>query len=440
MLPTREALIAAGFPYGKADDYIPLGNPSVEWMRTRPDRVIYIPHRSDGTDADNCSLRVIRLKKSGEYIALWTQSSVEGWGDNRMALSRSKDGVFWSPPCLIMGAGNKHDRQASFAMPLETKSGRVYIFFVKETKHYDNNRQESGVLCGMYSDDGLNTFSPAVEISLPRSRYDNSDTTKNKNLVPQQAPVDIGNGKFMIGATLYTSHSICLPKPNWVNESAHCCFLRLENMNEDPEISDIQLSLLPENDQLLGVANTVYPEMETAEEPFLCPLPDCRIFVTMRTMTGYVFYSVSDDGGATFSVPEVLRFEDGSPVCHPLSPCPVFKASNGSYVLCTHNNTGKRMGYDELDPTPWPEGLNIANYVRNPLFISVGKYDPSSRQPIRFGKPEKLLDTGDVAVGPKRTAEIGTYSSVCEVNGKTILWYPDRKFYLLGKDITAFLK
>ena len=30
-----------------------------------------------------------------------------------------------------------------------------------------------------------------------------------------------------------------------------------------------------------------------------------------------------------------------------------------------------------------------------------------------FSEPEKLLDTDDIAVGPKKTAEVGTYTSLC---------------------------
>ena len=39
-------------------------------------------------------------------------------------------------------------------------------------------------------------------------------------------------------------------------------------------------------------------------------------------------------------------------------------------------------------------------------------------------------------VGPKKTNEIATYTSFTIYKGKQILWYPDRKYYLLGKYIT----
>jgi hypothetical protein len=47
-----------------------------------------------------------------------------------------------------------------------------------------------------------------------------------------------------------------------------------------------------------------------------------------------------------------------------------------------------------------------------------------------------LLDTNNIPFGPKGTAEVATYPSITEKNGKITLWYPDRKHFLLGKHIT----
>ena len=67
--------------------------------------------------------------------------------------------------------------------------------------------------------------------------------------------------------------------------------------------------------------------------------------------------------------------------------------------------------------------------------MAVGEFRADARQPIWFAAPRRLLDTNDVAVGPKKTAEIATYTSMTEWRGKRVLWYPDRKYYLLGKYI-----
>ena len=71
--------------------------------------------------------------------------------------------------------------------------------------------------------------------------------------------------------------------------------------------------------------------------------------------------------------------------------------------------------------------------MRHPAFIAVGAYRHEAHQPIWFSAPKQILDTQGVPVGPKGTAEIATYTSITEWRRKRVLWYPDRKHYLLGK-------
>jgi hypothetical protein len=117
---------------------------------------------------------------------------------------------------------------------------------------------------------------------------------------------------------------------------------------------------------------------------------------------------------------------------HPISPCPIYALGDGRYLLLHHNNDGRRLGFNMHD-LRW-DG-NYANYIRNPTYCSIGTYAPNDSQPLRFSTPVKFADSGDIAIGPKRTAEIATYTSLTIRNGKTILWYPDRKYYLLGKAV-----
>jgi hypothetical protein len=95
-----------------------------------------------------------------------------------------------------------------------------------------------------------------------------------------------------------------------------------------------------------------------------------------------------------------------------------------------HNNNGVRGIFDQ-SATNWTS--NWANFFRNPTYYCIGQYTPDAEQPITFSSPVKIFDTDDVAVGPKRTAETATYTSMTFFQGERILWYPDRKFYLLGK-------
>ena len=133
----------------------------------------------------------------------------------------------------------------------------------------------------------------------------------------------------------------------------------------------------------------------------------------------------------------MLRYRDGGEgIEHPLSCCPIYPMDNGKYLLLFHNNPGRRLGHNQLERV-WK--TNHLNFIRNPTYIAAGEFRADAHQPIWFSAPRKLFDTEDIPVGPKATAEIATYTSMTEWHGKRVLWYPDRKYDLLGKYITDAL-
>ena len=126
--------------------------------------------------------------------------------------------------------------------------------------------------------------------------------------------------------------------------------------------------------------------MSVAQEPCVVLLPDGRLLVAMRTMAGAIWYSVSDDDGATWRKPEPLRYrDDGDPIPQPLAPAPIYPLADGRFLLVFHNNDGTRGGYSQWK-TKWT--VNQANYLRNPAFIAVGEFRPKAHQPIWFSAPE----------------------------------------------------
>ena len=77
-------------------------------------------------------------------------------------------------------------------------------------------------------------------------------------------------------------------------------------------------------------------------------------------------------------------------------------------------------------------------FPRNPLRAAIGRFDPKATQPIVFDKRDdslymELVPGEADALG--YGMELAIYGTMTNVNGKRILWYPDRKFFLLGKDI-----
>jgi hypothetical protein len=429
---SRDELIKMNYPFGKYGKDIPLGDPDVEWTRSDPDVCVYLPTGSGIYNGDNEHFLVFHAPKSKELLALWTQSSVEGRGDNHLVLARSTDAMHWTAPQYLVGAKyGEGGLQASWGFPIASKSGRLYIFYTKELEVSDNSRQGSGAMGCIISDDNGHTWSAPSEIKMPRSKYDNPDPKFPKNWIVWQRPIRDQEGKWIAGYTLITSESIMKSEPNWVNADSRAYFMRFMNIDEDPDPDNIHIEWYPAEDKGLEIENPVYPQMSVAQEPAVVLLPDGRLFTVIRNMTGYIQYAVSADNGKTWTPTQMLRYSDeGEGIPHPMSPCPIYSLSNGKFILIFHNNTGRRFGYDQ-GKKQWD--INVANVVRNPTYYAIGEFKKDAKQPVWFNKPVEFLNSGDVAVPPKNSTEIGTYTSITEFEGKIIFWYPDRKRFLLGK-------
>src|SRR5262245_28863587 len=109
-----------------------------ELMRTKPDFVLFVPNSLDGKtgssgDMGNEQIMVFESeqKAPNTLLAVWTQSTVEGQEDQHICFARSTDeGRHWSEPRIIAGSGPEHrKRMASWAFPLVSRSGRIYVLY-----------------------------------------------------------------------------------------------------------------------------------------------------------------------------------------------------------------------------------------------------------------------------------------------------------------------
>jgi len=417
----------------------PSGDLATEWRRSNPDVVVYLPKAGERNDTDNEHFLVFEAPKSDTLLAMWTQSSCEGRGDNHLVLARSHDGREWSEPAWIVGTRPGTDElQASWGFPLVADTGRLYCFYTKELPVHDNSRQGCGAMGCLYSDDDGETWTPGADVPMPRNRYDHPDPSVPKNWIVWQKPIRDSQGRWLAGYTQCTSKSVQNPPPEgWWHRDSRCEFMRFDNIHDGPEPEAIQITWLPVDREGLEVAFDVRPEISIAQEPSVVLLPDGRLFCTMRTMNGFIYYSVSDDDGEHWTDPDVMRYTDaGEPVLEPLAPCPIYPLSDGRFLLVFHNNAGKVGAHDQKELV-WK--TNHLNFIRHPAFLAVGEFRPQAQQPVWFSAGKQILNTDGIPVGPKATAEIATYTSLTERHGTRVLWYPDRKYYLLGKHITDAL-
>jgi hypothetical protein len=75
---------------------------------------------------------------------------------------------------------------------------------------------------------------------------------------------------------------------------------------------------------------------------------------------------------------------------------------------------------------------------RNPAYIALGEFRPGADQPVWFSDSKLFLDNGGRGPDGKiqGSGQVAVYTSFTDRNGKQILWYPDAKCWLLGREIT----
>ncbi|MBR4104161.1 MAG: exo-alpha-sialidase [Thermoguttaceae bacterium] len=378
---------------------------------TKPDFIVYIPKVEPEKlgDCYNDHFQVFD-GPGGALFALTCQATCEGALDQHVTLFKSVDGgKTWSAPKVLAGPKTFDSDVpiASWGFPMVSKSGRIYVIYNQyQPGKVSTNRQHTGLMVGIFSDDGGETWSEPQTIDQPRTTNDPTDASIPPEWVVWQKPLRLGpGGKYLVGCTRYAApefHS----KFKTATE-----FMRFENIDDDPAPKDLIVRWFATNDDVLRVG-------AHCEEPSIVKLPDGRFFALLRTGVGRPYWTISEDDGETWAAPEPLLDRDGGkPFEHPLSPCPIYdwkgnEAASGYYYAFLHN----KFNFD--DKNPWQN--------RGPLYLVAGTYQAGARQPIWFAEPKLFAD---------RPSGQSFYTSSTQVDGRAVLWYPDQKFYLLGRFI-----
>lgn len=410
-------------------------NLNLEIQRTQPDYIVYAP-RADASLADTGNEHFLAFDgPDGSLMAVWTQSSVENFdptlpGDQHIAFSRSIDeGRTWTTPSVLAGpiVPREGHHMASWAYPLVSQSGRIYVLYSQHTGRFDSFFHHTGWLHGIYSDDLGLTWSEPQNVPVDRSVNDNPDPTMPPNILCWQKPLRLGRaGRYLAGITRWTSFAVreMLVPSDWISADARVEFMEFENLDENPEPAALKIRWLAANENALTVPFPGQSENSACQEPTIVKLPDDRLFCVMRTASGSPFWSISSDFGETWTQPaRLLNRDGGEPLLHPLSPCPMYDiggntAGSGEYALFIHNHT--------IQAERWP------------VYLVRGKFTPEAAQPVWFDEPELFMNHTGVALGKPGTAgrkDLALYSSFTVRQDQAVLWYPDRKFFLLGRRI-----
>lgn len=404
-----------------------------DWRRTKPDLVIFLPPKPRGNDAYNNEIYV-DVTPEGHLLAVWTTGSVEGAPDMRMVFARSEDeGRTWVSPQEMAGPGDMLGLLSVFGFPIISRSGRIYCFYQQTIGIADAGMYSSVIRIAYSDDDGRNWNHAGIDIPWRRTRYDHPDPSVPPQCIFWQKPIRDAKGRLLVGFSRWSSFQV-FPRPVGGNRNhldTQCELIRFDNIDDGPDPKSLKMTWLPDEVGVIRVPPPIEPECSRgyslAEEPALALLPDGRLWMNMRTVTGRIWYTISDDHGHSWRKPEVLRYrDDGAEVLHPKCPCPIYRLSDGRYLLFYHNHDGYSYG----GTGPWD--MN----ARRPLFISVGEFRPKAQQPIWFSAPKLYCDSQGVGVGPEHLIWLAMYSSMTEHRGKCVHWYADRNHFLLGRYIT----
>ena len=416
--------------------------------RTDPDYIVFIP-ADDDTPAHDTGPRphgpwdngnthfIVTTTTTGAFLATWTQAEDAFHGLNAWVVTaRSLDrGRTWSRPTVVEAPPDDSGKTPVWSFPVVVPhSGRVWLFYHRNTGPVDFDRGMTGVLSWRVSDDDGVSWGERHDAVIGRGAIDDPDPAMLSSWVPSgwQAPIVNRRGQVICPMTRWASNAYhgqletMRPTMGFNDRHHEGWFLRFDNVLTVDDPANLVVTTWPDAEHGIRIPQPRDERISSAMEPSIQNLSDGRIVAVMRTMTGWIWYSVSADFGESWSEPAPLRFQPGGPpIPHPSAPCPLHKLRDGRFLLFFHNNDGTAHG---------ASGPGDGR-ARRPVCVSVGReIDNPGGQPLVFGRPHVLADN-EYAVNAVtgRPGGMPIYGSFTDYAGEQVLWYPDNTTYLLGK-------
>lgn len=322
---------------------------------------------------------IIKTKDSKWLCFTTTGGGIEGDAGQHIVSSFSRDyGKTWSPMESIEPADGP---EASWVMPLILPSGRIYIFY---TYNEDNIREVPncnsevfrkrvdtlGKYKFRFSDDNGLTWSDRFDIPIRKTRIDRENNFRGEVIL-----------FWAVGKPVIQKNSVYFgfcKIGTWGNPggmvTSQGFFIKSDNILTESDPNKIHWETLPEGDEGLRA-----PKGPVSDETNLVPMSDGSLYCTYRTIDGYLCHAYSNNEGLKWTPTAYGTYSPGGErIKHNRADCPVWKLSNGKYLLWFNNHSGESSHSTARSYYPG----------RNPVWISGGIEKNGS---IYWSEPEIFL-------------------------------------------------
>lgn len=318
-----------------------------------------------------CDQPYVVVLNNGTWLSVFTTNAGhEGTEGQHIVSCTSEDhGKSWSDLVKIEEPGKE---SASWAMPYLTEYGRVYVFYnyngdkIHELNGRKNIREDMlGWYCYKYSEDEGKTWSQRYRLDVPKTAVDFNNDWKGEVQIMWGIgkPVDVDNG-MMFAFTKIKEYMLDYSE-GW--------FFRCDNINTEKDPEKLKWSMLPESQN--GLKNETLGPINAEQNIF--QMHNGTIYCMYRTISGHPAESYSYDGGKSWTIPEIPKYENGIKLKNPRA-CPrIWKCKNGKYLFWYHNNGSWNFN------------------SRNPAWISGGIEKDGK---ILWSQPEILLYEEDMGI------------------------------------------
>jgi hypothetical protein len=354
---------------------------------------------------------IVKTDDKAWLVCITTGSGREGAAGQHVVTMRSTDqGKTWSKPVDVEPSDGP---EASYAVMLKAKSGRVYVFYNHNTDNLrsvkgDNPPYKDGLVKRVdslghfvfkYSDDHGKSWS-AQRYEIPQRAFE----IDRKNVYGGKIKFfwTVGKAFAHKGAAYVPLHKVGGFGEGFFT-SSEGVLLRSENLLTEQDPAKIRWVTWPEGE--VGL-RTPAGGGTVAEEQSFTELSDGSLFVVYRTIDGHSVYSYSRNSGRTWETPQYMRYADGRLMKHPRAANFVWRCNNGKFLYWFHNHGGRFI-------REHPQQRTIAYNDRNPVWLSGGvEADGPTGKVIRWSQPEIALYDDDPMIRmsyPDLVEEDGRY-------------------------------